>query len=118
MAVDIDPRDGPEGEHPFVLEVIKLFREIRDKVYTILPEDCLHKRRNTLAFQMIVLANPKLIDKQWTSRSDICSLCDIEICPWYNRASYRPLRFLKSIILGKIFGSPMKSFFKKLKKIK
>lgn len=118
MAADPDVRNEPESEHPFVLESMKLFRELREKIYTILPEDCLHKRRNTLGFQMTVLTNPKLIDKEWVSRPDVCSLCDIEICPWYGRATYRPLRFLKNIFFGKIFGSPMKTFFKKLKKRK
>ena len=116
MGVGAEPENRQEEEHPIVIEAIRVFRELREKIYSILPEDCLHKRRKTLGFQMVTTISPALLQKKLISTQDICAMCDIEICPWYGQVSHKWLRLLKNLFLSKIFGSHLKKILKAAKK--
>lgn len=93
-------KELPDQTRIVVKRAMANFEEEKKKLYQILPADCLLKRHNSLCIAMVGGINQSLLDLGIYSRSDICSLCTMDMCPWYNRVSYPSLRRLKIKILS------------------
>lgn len=57
---------------------IRRFRELRSRVFKVLPKGCLLKPQNVLATKMFLLLDTETIPNQ----EHLCSLCSETACPY------------------------------------
>ena len=90
----------PEQEKTIIREAMANFNRERRRIYQILPADCLLKPQSSLSIAMVGGINQLFLGLGVYSRPDICSLCTMDMCPWYSRVNYFGLRRLKIKILS------------------
>ncbi len=97
MIFDNLPDDLEEGDSTEV--VIRRFRELRARIFKIVPEPCFLKSVKALSGEMTVLLDISAIDRGLIRKEDICSLCPQETCP-YNYVKDREDRKIKLKLLN------------------
>lgn len=94
-------------------KVITAFRELRNALYRILPEECPLKPHRALDPQMFMLS-PELAKRGRLDREDICLFCRNTLCPYNSQVSKRTRRFLRLWLFGKWYGLPILKLLKSL----
>ncbi len=94
---------------------IEDFERLEKSIFKILPSDCFIKQEQSLSIPMIGSLHIKFSDCGIYSREDVCMLCKVEACPWYEKVSHRWYRTFKILflnLLAKIFNNPLNNFLK------
>jgi len=103
-----------EDDKKFIENVKTWFRDLRKSLFEILPADCILKKRNNLDKRMMGMFNTKMVQKKLLVRDDICLMCNIDICPWNSKVSYRFLRYIRIIILGLFYKTDLTKLLSKV----
>lgn len=108
-----DPNERFFEESLLADMVVGQFRRLREAVFRIVPEDCLHRYLKTLDKDTISLVSVELIDEGAVSARDVCSLCTRDVCPHHD-VPYKLLRVVKLRLLNVLFSSLLRRALAKM----
>ena len=60
---------------------VNRFRELRNKIFETVPEDCYLKPKNSLELGLVLFIDTEMIQRGIVVGEDICSLCSEALCP-------------------------------------
>lgn len=74
--------------------VVERFRDLRRKIFNILPTSCFLKPVKCLTGEMVAFISKEILDQGLIEREDVCSLCSETAC-LYNNVKDKEERIIK-----------------------